>query len=85
MKKVRVLLNSGNGRYEMSNKKVEKSCATCEFNFGNVCAGYGVRKDNGKETYGMSMKEAEKMFPAGCEDYGISLSAFIEQEKMNGR
>ena len=69
----------------MSDKKVEKSCATCEFNFGNVCAGYGVRKDNGKETYGMSMKEAEKMFPSGCEDYGISLGAFIEQEKMNGR
>lgn len=31
------------------------------------------------------MEEAEKMFPDGCEDYGISLSAFIEQEKLNGR
>lgn len=69
----------------MADKKVEKSCTTCEFNFGDVCAGYGTRTDNGKETYGMSMNDAEKMFPAGCDDYGISLEAFIEQEKMNGR
>lgn len=69
----------------MDNKKIEKSCATCEFNFGNVCAGYGTRTDNGQETYGMPMKEAEKMFPTGCGDYGISLDAFVEQEKVNGR
>ena len=31
------------------------------------------------------MDEAEDMFPQGCEDYGISLDAFIEQEKFNGR
>lgn len=66
-------------------KYVEKSCSTCEFNFGNVCAGYGTRTDNGKSTYGMPMEEAAAMFPTGCEDYGISLSAFIEQEKLNGR
>lgn len=66
-------------------KLVKKSCETCEFNFGNVCAGYGKRTDNGNDTYGMPMEEAEKMFPDGCEDYGISLSAFIEQEKLNGR
>lgn len=66
-------------------KKVEQSCATCEFNFGDVCAGHGIRKDNGEDTYGMPMTEAEKMFSEGCEDYGISLDAFIEQEKMNGR
>ena len=66
-------------------KYVEKSCSTCEFNFGNVCGGYGTRTDNGKSTYGMPMEEAEAMFPTGCEDYGISLSAFIEQEKLNGR
>lgn len=47
-------------------KMIEKSCLTCEFNFGNVCAGFGTRKDNGKETYGMPMDEAEKMFPSGC-------------------
>ena len=69
----------------MDNEKIEKSCATCEFNFGNVCVGYGTRTDNGRETYGMPMEEAEKMFPTGCADYGISLEAFIEQEKMNGR
>ena len=66
-------------------KLVERSCATCEFNFGNVCAGYGTRIDNGEETYGMPMNEAESMFPNGCEEYGISLNAFAEQEKMNGR
>lgn len=69
----------------MENKKIEKSCTTCEFNFGNMCAGYGTRTDNGQETYGMPMEEAEKMFPTGCADYGISLDAFVEQEKMNGR
>lgn len=31
------------------------------------------------------MKEAEKMFTNGCDDYGISLNAFIEQEKLSGR
>lgn len=44
-----------------------------------------TRTDNGRETYGMSMEEAEKMFPTGYADYGISLEAFVEQEKMNGR
>lgn len=62
----------------------EKSCAICEFNFGSVCAGYGTRIDNGEKTYGMSIAEAEVMFPKGCEDYGISLDAFTQQEKMNG-
>jgi hypothetical protein len=66
-------------------KLVEMSCSTCEFNFGNVCAGHGVRLDNGNDTYGMPMEEAEKMFPNGCEDYGISFGAFEVQEKMNGR
>ena len=37
------------------------------------------------EFYFGTVEEAEKMFPNGCEDYGISLTAFIEQEKMNGR
>ena len=31
------------------------------------------------------MEEAEKMFTTGCGDYGISLEAFVEQEKMNVR
>lgn len=66
-------------------KLVEQSCATCEFNFGFVCAGHGTRTDNGEDTYGMSMEEVEVMFPDGCDDYGISLDAFIEQENMNGR
>lgn len=69
----------------LGDKLVEQSCATCEFNFGSVCAGYGTRTDNGKKTYGMSMDKAKVMFPEGCDDYGISLHAFIEQEKLNGR
>lgn len=66
-------------------KLVEQNCSTCEFNFGDVCAGHGTRADNGQDTYGMSMEDVEKMFPDGCDDYGISFDAFIEQEKLNGR
>jgi hypothetical protein len=66
-------------------KIVEINCSTCEFNFGNVCAGHGIRTDNGQDTYGMPMEEVDKMFPNGCDDYGISLDDFIEQEKLNGR
>ncbi len=69
----------------MNQKKIKQCCGTCEFNFGTVCAGYGTRTDNNKHTYGMPIEEAKKMFPNGCEDYGISATAFIEQEKMNGR
>lgn len=58
--------------------KTEKCCATCEFNAGNVCMGSGIRTDNGENTYGMKMEEAEKMFPDGCEDWGISLNAFTD-------
>ena len=57
-------------------EKFIKSCETCEFNFGNVCAGGGTRDDNGKSTYGMPMEEAEAMFPNGCDSWGISLSAY---------
>lgn len=72
-------------RADSGEKLVEMSCSTCEFNFGNVCAGHGTRTDNKKDTYGMPISEAELMFKNGCEDYGISLDAFIEQEKSNGR
>lgn len=80
-----MLNNVGRMKPDLGDKLVEQACATCEFNFGAVCAGYGTRTDNGEKTYGMSMDEAEDMFPQGCEDYGISLDAFIEQEKLNGR
>lgn len=66
-------------------KLVEQNCSTCEFNFGDICAGHGIRTDNGEDTYGMTMGEVKRMFPSGCDDYGISLDAFIEQEKSNGR
>ncbi len=61
------------------------NCDTCEFNFGDVCAGHGTRTDNGEDTYGMPMSVAEKMFKNGCNDYSISLDAYVEQEKLNGR
>ncbi len=66
----------------MTPKLLKKCCDTCEFNFGTVCAGYGTRTDNNESTYGMPMEEAEKMFPNGCEDYGISAEAFAYQEKL---
>lgn len=62
----------------------EKKCATCEFNTGAVCMGFGKRKDNGKDTYGMPIEIAMKMFPHGCSDWGISLEAFIEEQENNG-
>lgn len=69
----------------LGDKLVQQNCSTCEFNFGDVCAGYGTRKDNGEDTYGMPIEEMDKMFPDGCDDYGISLDSFIEQEKLNRR
>lgn len=70
---------------EPGDKLVEENCHNCEFNFGNVCAGHGIRKYNGKEIYGIPIEEAIAKFPEGCEHFGISLNAFIKQEKMNGR
>lgn len=70
---------------EKGDKLVEKNCDTCEFNFGEICAGHGTRADSKADTYGMPMELAKEMFPDGCDDYGISLDAFIEQEKLNGR
>lgn len=60
-------------------KTVPNKCKNCEFNFGNVCGGCGTRTDNGESTYGMPMDLAESMFPNGCECFGLSLHAFIEQ------
>lgn len=65
----------------MSKKKVDQNCNTCEFNAGSVCMGNGKRLDNGEDTYGMPIEEVMSMFPNGCEDWGISLSAFIEEEE----
>ena len=50
-----------------------------------MCVPGMVSSDNSEDTYGMPIEEADKMFPDGCDDYGISLDAFIEQEKLNGR
>jgi hypothetical protein len=35
------------------------------------------RKDNGRDTYGMPIEEAEKMFPDGCDYWDVSLDALI--------
>lgn len=61
--------------------KTEKNCGTCEFNAGLVCMGSGKRVDNNESTYGMPIEETEKMFPDGCNDWGISLQAFIEENE----
>lgn len=65
-----------------------RCCDTCEF-FNCVCMGFGKRTDNGEYTYGMPIEEAIRMFPNGCEDYGISLDAYIddmeELEKVKTR
>lgn len=41
---------------------VKRTCATCEFNFGNVCVGYGIQRIHRKETYSMLIEEKEKCF-----------------------
>lgn len=62
--------------------KTKKNCETCEF-YSSVCMGYGKRTDNGEYTYGMPIDEAIKMFPDGCNDWGISLEAYTEESKKN--
>lgn len=37
-------------KVEKGDKLVKRCCDNCEFNFGDVCAGYGKRKDNGAAT-----------------------------------
>ncbi|MGD9676998.1 MAG: hypothetical protein AB7V16_01370 [Vulcanibacillus sp.] len=69
----------------MKEKIIEPSCDSCEFNFGNVCAGHGTRRDNNEDTYGSDIDEMKSMFPNGCKDWGISLDAFIEQEATKKR
>lgn len=49
---------------------IERNCSTCEFNFGNVCAG---------KHYGMEIRLAEKLNNKDvevCDHWGISLNAF---------
>lgn len=57
-------------------EKAVHSCDTCEFNFGDICAGHGKRLDNNEDTYGMAINDALKMFEKGCDDWGLSLLAF---------
>lgn len=46
----------------MDNKKIEKSCATYEFYFGDVCAGYGTRTDNDKKHMECLWKRLRRCF-----------------------
>ena len=54
----------------------EKCCATCEFCMSGdddlVCAG-------GTDTYGMKIKETEKMFPNGCDEWEISIKDYCRE------
>lgn len=61
---------------------MNRNCSTCEFNFGDVCAGYGKMKDKYERTYGMSIDDTSKMFPNGCSDYGVSLDYFIKKTNL---
>lgn len=61
--------------------KAKKGCVTCEFNAGIACMGYGKCTDNKKDTYGMPIEDAEKMFPDGCDAWGISLGAYITENE----
>lgn len=63
---------------EEAEKHTKKCCETCEFNAGIVCMGYGKRKDNKQNTYGMPIEEAKKMFPDGCSDWGISFNSYVD-------
>ena len=65
--------------------RIKPSCNSCEFNFGNVCAGHGTRTDNQEDTYGSLISEMVNMFPSGCDDWNISFEAFVVQQKLNGR
>ena len=64
----------------MAEQNIKKSCLTCEFNFGEMCAGYGKRKDNGKETYGSKIDELIEMFPSGCPYWGLSHEAYVKSK-----
>mgnify|MGYP001067889732 CR=1 FL=1 len=66
-------------------KLIKKSCLTCKYNFGPVCASHGDVMLNNKDLYGQSIDECIKNFPDGCDDWVISFSAFIQQEQLNGR
>ena len=63
--------------------KTEKCCGSCELCMPNnkgdlICAG-GIDLPDGRNTYGMSIEETEKIFPNGCEDYEISFHCFMDE------
>ena len=59
----------------------DKSCYTCEFNCGSVCAGSSKNPETGEDMYGCSIDEAMRLFPNGCDDWGISYTAFKDAER----
>ena len=68
--------------YDSKYTNTKKSCLTCEFNFGDVCAG-GMDLGNGKNTYGMPMDAVMKLFPHGCPAWGISIQAYLAEDEEN--
>lgn len=63
---------------DKGDKLIEKSCDTCAFDFGTVCAG-------NTDYYGVPMETVAELFPNGCDNWEISMDSFIEQKKLNGR
>ena len=54
-------------------KNYKVNCSTCKLNMGGKCTSHLPRPDNGQNIYGTSIKEAKKLYPRGCSDWGISL------------
>ena len=62
----------------------KETCATCQYNLGDICAGFGERSDNGELTFGMPIEETKAMFPQGCEEYTVSAEAYQDQSGKEG-
>ena len=56
------------------------SCDSCQYNLGDVCAGFGEREDVDELTFGMPIEDAKAMFPYGCDEYTVSSAASKQGE-----
>lgn len=80
------------GELDMSEKTLwdylepnERSCDNCGLGCGGCCVSYGKRPDNGEELCGLSTSETKKLFPNGCSDWRISMTAYCEIEEEKER
>ena len=67
-----------------TNYETKRTCDTCEWNFGSVCAA-GVEDENGKSLYGYPMAYMREHYSGKCSHWNISLTAFIEEEKRKAK